>query len=101
MAEDSTMSDKSSRNDSTETERLAKILHEALDRVAEQAGGAEVNLRDRAAEVKERGRSTRRHVREKGNEAANMLEEYVDDHPWAAVGLAFGAGIILSSMLRR
>jgi ElaB/YqjD/DUF883 family membrane-anchored ribosome-binding protein len=95
------MADKSSRNEATETERLVKVLHEALDRVAEHAGGAEEQVRDSAASVQERVRSTGRQVSAKGGEAANVIEEYVDDHPWAAVGLAFGAGIILSSMLRR
>jgi ElaB/YqjD/DUF883 family membrane-anchored ribosome-binding protein len=95
------MAEKSNHTETTETERVVKALHEALDRVAEQAGGAEQNMRESAAGMQERVRSTGRQVRAKGNEAANVVEDYVDDHPWAAVGLAFGAGIILSSMLRR
>lgn len=106
------MSDKKSESDkstnilgrnqpSTETERMVEILHEALDRFGAQAGSAERRLRESAGEVREGVRSTGRRARARGNEAANAVEDYVDDHPWAAVGIAFGAGIILSSLLRR
>jgi len=106
------MSEKKSESDNTasitgrsqpssETERLVEILHGALDRVGTHAGRAERGVRERADEVREGARTTGRRVRARSDDAANAVEEYVDDHPWAAVGIAFGAGIILSSILRR
>jgi ElaB/YqjD/DUF883 family membrane-anchored ribosome-binding protein len=95
------MADKILNQDKTETERIVRVLHDALDRLAEQAGGAEEQVRDSAESVRERVRSTKQQVRARSNEAANAVDDYVDDHPWAAVGIAFGAGIILSSILRR
>jgi ElaB/YqjD/DUF883 family membrane-anchored ribosome-binding protein len=85
----------------TETERMVNILHEALDRFAEHAGSAERQARSTADDVREGARRRAVRARDKGNEAANIVEEYVDDHPWTAAGIAFGAGIIVSSMLRR
>lgn len=85
----------------TETERLVNMLHEALDRFAAQAGSAERHVRSSSGEVREGVRENAARVRDKGAEAANIVEDYVDDHPWTIAGIAFGAGIIVSSLLRR
>jgi len=85
----------------TETERMVNILHEALDRFADHAGSAERRVRSSAGDVREGVRGGAARARVRGNEAANIVEEYVDDHPWTAAGIAFGAGIIVSSLLRR
>lgn len=85
----------------TETERMVDILHAALDRFADNAGSAERQVRSTASDVGEGIREGAAHARVKGSEAANIVEEYVGDHPWTAAGIAFGAGIIVASLLRR
>lgn len=85
----------------TEMERMVDILHAALNRFADHAGSAERKVRETAGDVGEGLREGAAHARVKGNEAANIVEDYVGDHPWTAAGIAFGAGIIVASLLRR
>jgi ElaB/YqjD/DUF883 family membrane-anchored ribosome-binding protein len=85
----------------SESERVAEVVHEALDRFTTQAAEAEKRVREAADDAQQRLQSSKHRVREKGRETANVIEEYVDEHPWTSLGVAFGAGIILSSLLRR
>jgi ElaB/YqjD/DUF883 family membrane-anchored ribosome-binding protein len=85
----------------SESERVAQVIHEAVDRFAQHAAQAEQRIRDAAADAQDKVESTKRTARLKGEEAASAVEEYVDNHPWASLGIAFGAGIIISSLLRR
>ena len=85
----------------TETEHVARIIHEAIDRFAVHAAEAEQRVRDAATDAQERIRASRDAARVKKDEAASAVEEYVDQHPWTALGIAFGAGVIVSSLLRR
>jgi ElaB/YqjD/DUF883 family membrane-anchored ribosome-binding protein len=72
------------------TEAVADKAHEAVDAAAEIAGDAE------------------EHVRKAGAEAAGYpqdllasVTEYVRAHPLTALGLAFAAGALFSSINRR
>jgi ElaB/YqjD/DUF883 family membrane-anchored ribosome-binding protein len=85
----------------SESERVAQVIHEAVDRFAQQAAQAEQRLKDAAADAQRKVETSKRAARVKGEEAASVVEEYVDEHPWASLGIAFGAGIIISSILRR
>ncbi|MGD2073877.1 MAG: hypothetical protein PVI91_11400 [Gammaproteobacteria bacterium] len=85
----------------SESERVAQAIHEAVDRFAQHAAQAEQRIRDAAAEAQHKVETSKRSARAKGEEAASAVEEYIDKHPWASLGIAFGAGIIVSSLLRR
>ena len=85
----------------TEAERIAEIIHEAIDRFTVQAAEAEQRVRDAADDVQTRVRTSRQRARTRVYDTTEAVEEYIDDHPWAALGIAFGAGIVLSSLLRR
>lgn len=85
----------------TETEHVAQVIHDAIDRFAVHAAEAEQRVRDAAADAQDRIRSSKDAARAKTDEAASAVETYVDHHPWTALGIAFGAGVILSSLLRR
>jgi ElaB/YqjD/DUF883 family membrane-anchored ribosome-binding protein len=88
-------------NPGSETERVAQMIHEAIDRLAVHAAEAEQRIGDAAADAQSKVRETKRTAKAKGSEAVTVTENYVDQHPWAALGIAFGAGIIISSLLRR
>lgn len=85
----------------SETERVARKIHEAIDRFAEHAADAEQRVRDAASEAEARLQSGKQTAKVKGTQAAAATENYIDEHPWAALGIAFGAGIVISSLLRR
>lgn len=85
----------------TETEHVAQVIHDAIDRFAVHAAEAEQRVRDAAADAEDKLRVSRDAARAKTDEAASAVEGYVEHHPWTALGIAFGVGMILSSLLRR
>jgi ElaB/YqjD/DUF883 family membrane-anchored ribosome-binding protein len=85
----------------TESERIAQTIHDAVDRFAAQAADAEQRVRAAAGDAETRMKASGRAARGRATEAGHAVESYIDEHPWTSLGVAFGAGIIISSMLRR
>lgn len=85
----------------SESEQVAKMIHEAIDRFAARAAEAEQRIKEAAADAQTKVAATKRTAKLKSEQAVTAAESYVDQHPWAALGIAFGAGIIISSLLRR
>ena len=85
----------------SESERLAQVIHDAIDRFAERAADAEQRVRRAGDEARVRAEGARERARAGTREAEQAVESYVDRHPWTALGVAFGAGIVISSLLRR
>jgi len=40
-------------------------------------------------------------VRERSKQAASAADEYVNDHPWTAVGVAAGIGLVIGLLIGR
>ncbi|TVR93197.1 MAG: hypothetical protein EA418_12315, partial [Wenzhouxiangellaceae bacterium] len=68
------------------TEKIADKAHDAVDSAAEKAARAEERLREATAQ---------------GNDIVTAVSDYVKENPLTALGLAFAAGTIFSSMTRR
>jgi ElaB/YqjD/DUF883 family membrane-anchored ribosome-binding protein len=68
------------------TEKLADKAHDAVDGAAEKVSEAEERLREAAAQ---------------GQDVLAAVSAYVKENPLTALGLAFAAGTIFSSMSRR
>jgi ElaB/YqjD/DUF883 family membrane-anchored ribosome-binding protein len=85
----------------TTTDRLASKAHETIDRVKETADYAEQHARDAAARTAEKAREVRDQVRQTADESYDKARTYVERNPLAAAGIAFAAGLLLSSLLRR
>jgi ElaB/YqjD/DUF883 family membrane-anchored ribosome-binding protein len=85
----------------SQSERLAQVIHDAVDRVSEQVAEAEQRVRQAGEEARAKVAATQRSARTSAREAEHAVERYVDQHPWTALGVAFGAGIIISALLRR
>jgi ElaB/YqjD/DUF883 family membrane-anchored ribosome-binding protein len=68
------------------TEKMADKAHEAVDSAAEKVNQAEEQLRQAAAQ---------------GQDVLAAVSDYVKENPLTALGLAFAAGTIFSSMTRR
>lgn len=83
------------------TNRATEAVHEAVDRAAATAGPAEDRLRDAASSARVRARETGDRLQERSEELASQTRRYVDDHPLASLGIAFAAGLVISSLLRR
>jgi ElaB/YqjD/DUF883 family membrane-anchored ribosome-binding protein len=82
------------------TERAAAAAHETVDRIAERAERAERSVREQADAAEERARESAQRLWERGADELDRVRGFVDEHPVAALGIAFGVGVIVSSWLR-
>lgn len=93
------------------TEAAARIAHEFVDRVAKIAGQSEEKLRKVSASAEDsvkhsletaRGKLdvTRKNLNVKGNEVKTSVTGFIQEHPLAALGIAFGTGVLLSYLTR-
>jgi len=80
------MAGKTRSETSQTTEKLADKAHDAVDSAAEKATHAEEKMRDVAAQ---------------GQDVLKAVSSYVKENPLTALGLAFAAGTIFSSLTRR
>jgi ElaB/YqjD/DUF883 family membrane-anchored ribosome-binding protein len=81
----------------TASERLAAKAHDTVDQVAERAAQAEREMRDAAARTAERVRE----ASATAEQGMRRLAAYLESNPLTCVGVAFAAGMLVSSLLRR
>lgn len=76
-----------------------------LKQAASTTGQQAAELRERAAESLHRASlrlsEARTAAAEKGRKAARRTDDWVHDHPWAAVGTAVGVGFLLGLLVSR
>lgn len=80
------MAGKTKAEDAGTADKLAGKAHDAVDSAAEKVGDAEEKLREMAAQ---------------GQDVMAAVSNYVKENPLTALGLAFAAGTIFSSLTRR
>lgn len=83
------------------SDRLAGSAHEAVDRAAERAKRAEETIRQSAMESSRAAHEKVDAARQELDVLAGKVERYVKSNPVTAAGVAFAAGVLLSSLLRR
>src|SRR5690606_9582077 len=85
----------------TSLDDAENLLREAASTSGEKAS----ELRERAMESLRRSRlalyDTQDAVMAKGRQAARVTDDYVHDNPWAAIGVAGLAGLLLGMPLAR
>ncbi len=81
-----------------------KLMHELKNVV----GDAEDLLKATASQsgehitrIRARAEESVRAARARMKDSAEMLDDQVRDHPWSAVGIAAGAGLLLGILLGR
>lgn len=93
------------------TEAAARIAHDFVDRVAKIAGQSEEKLRkvstSAESSVKQsletaRGKLdvARTNINTKSTEVKTSVTGFIQEHPFAALGIAFGTGVLLSYLTR-
>lgn len=93
------------------TETAARVAHELVDRVAKIAGQSEEKLRKVSASAEDSVKHsletardklevTRKNLNTKGGEVKASITGFVQEHPLAALGIAFGTGVLLSYLTR-
>jgi ElaB/YqjD/DUF883 family membrane-anchored ribosome-binding protein len=81
----------------TTTERFAAKAHDTVDGLAERAQRAERGVRGAA----ERARELQEEYADTAEQSVRRVTSYVESHPLAVAGMAFVAGVLFSSLIRR
>ena len=105
------MSAQSAANDVTKEKLVADLkvvvadAEELLRATAAQAGEKVSAARERIqaslAAAKVKLTEAERALLEKTKEAAKATDEFVHEHPWKAVGIAAGAGLLIGILISR
>jgi len=85
----------------TKVDDIARKLHEAIDRLTVHANKAEQRIHDATDSLDSLLRKSRDGAGTKAEEVSGSVSDYVNEHPVAALGIAFGAGLLLATLLRR
>lgn len=83
------------------TDVAARMAHEFVDRVALLAEQSEERIRSAALNAEQSLRESLTTARTKGTAARESVGDLVQRHPWAAVGIAFGVGVLIATLARR
>lgn len=83
------------------TEAAARMAHEFVDRVAKLAEQSEERIRSATLNAEHTLKESLDNARGKSLAAKESIGDLVQRHPWAAVGIAFGIGVLLSNLARR
>jgi ElaB/YqjD/DUF883 family membrane-anchored ribosome-binding protein len=84
----------------TTTDAAAKMAHDLVDRVARVARESEERIRQTASSAESSLQQTLSSARVKAGEAGDSVTDFVRQHPFAALGIAFGTGVLLSYLTR-
>ena len=81
--------------------RLADDARALMVATADVAGEKVAEARKRLAGALESGKEIYGRVRDKAVEGAKTADEAVHEHPYQAIGIAFGAGALLGYLVSR
>jgi ElaB/YqjD/DUF883 family membrane-anchored ribosome-binding protein len=85
----------------TTTDRFAARAHETVDTIAERAQRAEREVRQAAERTAEQARQLRDEYADAAEQKLRRASSYVESNPLAFAGIAFIAGVLFSTLLRR
>lgn len=83
------------------TDQIAGKAHETVDKTAETAGKAEEYVREHASHADERVREAASQGRERADHVLERVKSHVCGNPLMSIGIAFIAGALYSSLMRR
>jgi ElaB/YqjD/DUF883 family membrane-anchored ribosome-binding protein len=84
-----------------DVDTLAENARALMAATADVAGEKVAEARKQLGAVLESGKEFYGRVRDKAVEGAKSADEALRDHPYSAIGLAFGAGAIVGFLLTR
>lgn len=83
------------------TEKASEAAHHAVDAMAVKAAAAEDTLRKTAASSQETLAHKQEEIKQQLQSGYSKSREFAAQNPLAAAGIAFAAGILVSTLLRR
>ncbi|MEH6712912.1 MAG: DUF883 domain-containing protein [Paraglaciecola polaris] len=87
------------KTDSPISKKAQDALHDSVDAVADKAARAERSVRDTAHRSAESLGETQEKVLKQWN--GSQVRRFATENPVATVGIAFTAGMLLTSLLRK
>lgn len=99
MATTASNSIKKSASTHPVSDKVQNSLHESIDTLAQKAASTEERLRDVAHSGSENIAAKQQEVQEKWHQSA--VKKYATENPIATAGIAFAAGVLLTSILSR
>ena len=78
-----------------------ELLRATASQAGEKVSAARARIEASLASAKIKLSDAERAALEKAKEAAKVTDEYVRDHPWHAVGIAAGVGLVLGLLIGR
>ena len=93
--------EKQTQATSNEMSRLAEDAGALMAATADVAGEKIAEARKRLAAALESGKEIYGRVRDKAVEKARVVDETVHEHPYQAMGIAFGVGILIGVLVTR
>ena len=99
MATTTSNSEKKSKSTHPLSDKVQNTLHESVDTLAEKAASTEDRLRHAAQSSSENFAAKQQEVQEKWEQSS--VKKYATENPIATAGIAFAAGVLLTSILRR
>lgn len=91
----------STNSDSSTTQKVAGVVHEAIDGAAKKAEPVEHQLREQATKASEHMGEAQAAAKQQVEQTMKTIESFVRERPVAATGLAFAAGALAAILLRR
>lgn len=80
------------------TERTVAAAHRSIDALAKHVYRSEQNLRQAAATSADKYAEQQEQLRSQFNSTMEKSRSYMREHPFAAAGMAFAAGVILTAL---
>ena len=77
------------------------LLRATAGQAGEKVSAAREKIQDSLREAKVKLAEVEDLLIDKGRQAARATDEYVHDHPWKAVGIAAGIGLIVGLLISR
>ena len=99
MANATSTSTKKSKSTHPVSDKVQDTLHESVDTIAEKVASTEDKLRDAAQSGSESLAAKQKEMQDKWQQSA--VKKYATENPVATAGIAFAAGVLLTSLLRR
>jgi ElaB/YqjD/DUF883 family membrane-anchored ribosome-binding protein len=91
----------SKHSNGTTTERVAAKAHDTVDGLAQRAERVERDVRVAAARTAEHARELHERATTTAEQGARRVADYLESNPLTCVGIAFAAGVLFSTLLRR
>ncbi len=78
-----------------------ELLRATDSQAGEKVSAAREKIQDSLRHAKVKLAEVEEILIDKGKQAARATDEYVHDHPWKAVGIAAGVGLIIGMLISR